>query len=1119
MDLSKIASCSIFPTIGVARVGNSQTEYFIGPEVPGIIPEPRNGKYKDGQGRIKRQAGRFRIYAYDEAGEVLGELTNADAPIHWTVELANTKAAFNEFSSRFDASPRKQRNPDVPQSQRDQLRITPGPRTITGTMKGPVKFDTGRYKTTPVPLGELRTDDAGRLLVLGGFGLSHSPSGVQIKHYANNNDWHDDVSDGPVSASIDLGGGRTISAAHAHVIVAPPDFAPGITSIVTLWDMQYGTAIRAGWLQPPTRCNFPEHILPLFERAVGYTWVNGFALNGHGVRYRGDFLASDMLKALRDPSQSSRVLRESVFARFRDPDADEATRSEQADEYHMPQLWGDGGQPQPGRSGQGNYQLWLTVTSTQYRLLRAWVQGDFVDDAIEQPKSLEAFATAHQPQALTRAALEACVGGAFYPGIEMTYIARDPETFSAPFQLSEKFLKPGSVTQWMACPWQADFFECQGQWWPAQRPDDVVTQEIYEAAVREYDGSKPDITFEAMIMGRERWDRGVVDNNNYAGDNQFVHSWNEMGFVVKTKSPEHTAVYIETERDVYAGYNEREYFYRLLNIDQFPDFLPKARFVVEQFLKQTRAYMASEKCQAQHEPFIYTPEAFESRLQTIYIGLEQDRIAADPTTDSDFHTRDDLIFRQTEMAPFNQLDGAWLRNITQAGPTDEVAARIFAIWRDEVGDGDPALNHCNLYTDQLHSIGVYPPENIRSRDYAYWPTFLDEAFTQPLFQLAISQFSEDYYAELLGMTLFLEWEVLGLWPTLLLLRYFNIDAHFYEMHIGIDNAANGHGAKAKEAAEIYLDAIMAKDGPEARERAWQRVWLGYVAFATIGSLGQAISDELARRHKRQADDKEALEAALSDLINQKMPFGQHNHGDKRLGDNLINDLFKDPAAFLDALVQSGMIIPGDPEDSPFFQRTSFDGPMYKVFTDEELLLWRRWISAKKAPAEPSGNDYILVEQAISHLKRRQEGEPMHAVIKIAAPGGELRSIAQWLESSDTLEFLRALRDPENGLILPGNTAQSPFLAERLSMDTPMGRAWAEVAPNSGGRTWQQIMAKWIKDGCPLPEKDALKGLSADELHAAISLRRIRLMPLHTEATTRELLPRPHPKLLGNPAVH
>lgn len=47
-----------------------------------------------------------------------------------------------------------------------------------------------------VPLGEIRTDDVGRLLVLRGAGTSASPAGNLIGNFWANAGWYDDASDG-----------------------------------------------------------------------------------------------------------------------------------------------------------------------------------------------------------------------------------------------------------------------------------------------------------------------------------------------------------------------------------------------------------------------------------------------------------------------------------------------------------------------------------------------------------------------------------------------------------------------------------------------------------------------------------------------------------------------------------------------------------------------------------------------------------------------------------------------------------------------------------------------------------------------------------------------------------
>ena len=60
---TQIVKAAIYPPIGIARVGNSEDEFFLAPEVPDPLPE-KPGFYRDAEGALKRQAARFRIYAF-----------------------------------------------------------------------------------------------------------------------------------------------------------------------------------------------------------------------------------------------------------------------------------------------------------------------------------------------------------------------------------------------------------------------------------------------------------------------------------------------------------------------------------------------------------------------------------------------------------------------------------------------------------------------------------------------------------------------------------------------------------------------------------------------------------------------------------------------------------------------------------------------------------------------------------------------------------------------------------------------------------------------------------------------------------------------------------------------
>jgi hypothetical protein len=121
---------------------------------------------------------------------------------------------------------------------------------------------------------------------------------------------------------------------------------------------------------------------------------------------------------------------------------------------------------------------------------------------------------------------------------------------------------------------------------------------------------------------------------------------------------------------------------------------------------------------------------------------------------------------------------------------------------------------------------------------------------------------------------------------------------------------------------------------------------------------------------------------------------------------LINDLFEDPDAFMAALVEQGYIVPGHPEQSTFFKVTSFDGPMYRVFTDEELQafeIWSMWLGSN-ASQQPVETDVSrLMAARIDHFRDQQQGTPTHHVTKLTGsdPGhtGQVleQSVGAWFE--------------------------------------------------------------------------------------------------------------------------
>ena len=206
----------IHPSIGIARVGNESRTISSAPSRTHLAAAPQ---YRDAAGGLLRQAARFRVFECerDDNNVLLGcrEVTPDLGTIEWTVHLANTKAAGPKFlpqRRRCRAGVTK----SVKRPRRDELKIDPGPRTVDHGPNPVASFDTGACSAAT------RAGAAGRdphRWTPGGCSssaASESPSSVPegrtIENFADNDNWFDDVSDGPVRAVVTTADGRTRAA-------------------------------------------------------------------------------------------------------------------------------------------------------------------------------------------------------------------------------------------------------------------------------------------------------------------------------------------------------------------------------------------------------------------------------------------------------------------------------------------------------------------------------------------------------------------------------------------------------------------------------------------------------------------------------------------------------------------------------------------------------------------------------------------------------------------------------------------------------------------------------------------------------------------------------------------
>lgn len=634
-------SFRIHPAIGFSRVGNSP-DYFLAPETAAAMPlkdkpytggipinastgEPiKSSELRDGEGRLVRTAQRFRIFAYPSGcegeypapesreitvGDTIGGRTVVD--IVWQVHLANKKANAYllenpDIGDRDllihgyeDGNLPPLRNLEQGIDASDVLRlrrliIDAGPRALKASERTQREFNRvdpacwydescGEIRQLPDypksfpqdsfpmynpwgeidTLGEMRTDDRGRLIVPGGYGRVSSivrptPGGglepYPLEEPVDNDGWFDDCSDGPVDAVLIFDDGSRVRVHGAWLNVTDPSYAPQTQNAVSLWDDIYDTWVRKldlephlyanGRFNPDFRPAFPDHVQPFFVAASVQRWNTNlpeFAIQAHAAI--GRISAGD------DPKKT--VMAGLAFVR--NPNLDQ--QGYQGAPF-MPLSLGDNG------------RSFLSPRLTQYFLLQQWESGCYEQAA--RPMT--------EGERLDRDTLINCLGGRFSPGIDMTFIVRQPGFYirnwrkvgCGPFRVraarfdyatarkDRPFLgvgwvplhdeatpvEPGDGSKFMSAPWHTDYNSCgthqtspnpadntqQAQttlyWsWPAQRPFAVHTAD--DARDGHLDRQR------LSIRGIGTASPDPAEQGRFQRYIDFVHNWPKVGTILQ----------------------------------------------------------------------------------------------------------------------------------------------------------------------------------------------------------------------------------------------------------------------------------------------------------------------------------------------------------------------------------------------------------------------------------------------------------------------------------------------------------------------------------------------------------------------------------------------------------
>lgn len=619
---------SIFPSVGVARIGNSEGQFYLAPDAIGGLPYEADEfgnktdargcelgsvkNFKDAAGQVRRQGQLFQIF--DENGNELTLNSPSVRSIEWNVHLANKKAAWYEFhenqgnllygednSYTSRQTPlRNQTDADgEPVTDRQTLIIDPGPRVISGKNQQaefneatvpagyPKQFPpkSVTFGTAVTTLGSLTTDNEGRLVVIGALG--HSGGDLELSGYGGANTWRDDIADGSVYATVTFVDNSELIL-NAWVIVGSPDFAPEIVNISNLSDTMLDVAIRDknlipelcnnGEFNPGYIASFKRDILPIIERIKGYQWVAN-------VQSMSAFFSN--IFDFTDNSTGNYNNRQAYFSYFREPQAQSEQLFNNNNTGPFPLMPMNSGSNSVSNVASKNPEdvppvggnivdKFLTLSQTQYFLLSQWANGKFVnDDTLTYPGV--------DPK--NEASVGNCVGLPMCPGIEVTWSMQNPNIYAEAFQIAAHKgingyqdtgldpsrdecegdgCEPGDLTKRMACPWQADFFNCTVQhvnftdpqvnkvhdkdgnwislppsyysyWWPPQSPWDVLTGE------RTAEGQ----ALSYLPMGEQvNYQRGI---NSF---NQMVEHWSALAFIRNVNTQSNRFPYfVETERN------------------------------------------------------------------------------------------------------------------------------------------------------------------------------------------------------------------------------------------------------------------------------------------------------------------------------------------------------------------------------------------------------------------------------------------------------------------------------------------------------------------------------------------------------------------------------------------
>lgn len=410
----------------------------------------------------------------------------------------------------------------------------------------------------------------------------------------------------------------------------------------------------------------------------------------------------------------------------------------------------------------------------------------------------------------------------------------------------------------------------------------------------------------------------------------------------------------------------KDLFYKVQNLEKFPEILPEARDLLLTLFAET-----IEVARKASEPGIlsvdqYSPESLIEHLQNEHDNITRDweeyvarRRAGGPT--ELFSDKEECRWWLKQVAPVKYVDGAWLGHINKVTTPFGLRRATKDAWQvmsEELGDGQPVMNHVYVYRELMAEIGAGLPDGDQL-DFIDPRHRLDEEipWKAAVAQLLISLFPHEFLPEILGFNMHFEGLTMETMQAAKEVEELGLNAYYFILHISIDNADSGHTAIAMQAVVKYLDTVRQAEGEAAVQRAWKRVQAGFILskHLAIGPVCPSKRPSAAEEFPRNI-----REAEVMDIFKAKAPVAHKIHCTSRVrlgGRKLVDWL--DPRAlanpqwqmeFMDTLGNfKPWVRKGDSTGSKLMQELSWEGKMFGSFTQNEVEAVRRWIDALGTP--------------------------------------------------------------------------------------------------------------------------------------------------------------------------